>query len=281
MQHACDRTFWRTGFIDALQLVGAAAVRLPVGEPDPVLRGESAVELYTGGLWATDALELSVVQPHLLIAELFAVGFRWTRGPPNVGRGLWHPELQMGVKVSDDWAPLGPAERANLLTIAMDGDRAGPVLWSLKVLGIEDVIAEQAASWRVPSAQMTTRVQVLVALAHRGIGGAFRAGYLQRRLAYDTGGEVAFEAMWPGEGTAHDTAPRTMALSNMGAVANTWCVMSGFAFERAPLHVPRRPGVRSGRGIRLGNGETRREGGSGNFAARVIPFDGMQPVRGR
>jgi hypothetical protein len=280
MQHACDRTLWRTSFIDALQLVGAAAVRLPVGEPDPVLRGESAVELYTGGLWATDALELSVVQPHLLIAELFAVGFRWTRGPRNVGRGLWHPELQMEVKISDDWAPLGPAERANLLTIAMDGDRAGPVLWSLKVLGIEDVIAEQAASWRVPSAQMTTRVQVLVALAHRGIGGAFRAGYLQRRLAYDTGGEVAFEATWPGEGTAHDTAPRTMALSNMGAVANTWCVMSGFAFERAPLHVPRR-GVRSGRGIRRSNDETRREGGSGNFAARVIPFDGMQPVRGR
>jgi hypothetical protein len=120
-----------------------------------------------------------------------------------------------------------------------------------------------------------------VALAHRGIGGAFRAGYLQRRLAYDTGGEVAFEASWPGEGAAHDTASRTMALSSMGAVANAWCVMSGFAFERAPLHVPRHPGVRSGRGIRLSNDETRREGRSGNFVARVIPFDGMQPVRGR
>ena len=178
MQHACDRTLWRTSFIDALQLVGAAAVRLPVGEPDPVLCGESAVELYTGGLWATDALELSVVQPHLLIAELFAVGFRWTHSPRYVGRGLWHPELQMGVKISDDCAPLGPAERANLLTIAMDDDRAGPVPRSLKVMGIEDVIAEQAASWRAhraPSAQMTTRVQVLVALAHRGIGGPFRA----------------------------------------------------------------------------------------------------------
>jgi hypothetical protein len=213
MQHACDRTLWRTSFIDALQLVGAAAVRLPVGEPDPVLCGESAVELYTGGLWETDALELTVVQPHLLIAELFAVGFRCTHSPRYVGRGLWHPELQMGVKFSGDCAPLGPAERANLLTIAMDGDRVGPVPRSLKVMGIEDVIAEQAASWRAhraPSAQMTTRIQVLVALAHRGIGGPFRGGYLQRRLAYDTGGEVAFEATWPGEGTAHHTAPRTV-----------------------------------------------------------------------
>ena len=101
-------------------------MRLPVGEPDPVLCGESVVELYTGGPWETDALELTVVQPHLLIAELFAVGFR----------GLWHPELQMGAKISGDCAPLGPAERANLLTIAMDGDRAGPVPWSLKVMGI-------------------------------------------------------------------------------------------------------------------------------------------------
>jgi hypothetical protein len=66
----------------------------------------------------------------------------------------------------------------------------------MKVIGIEDMIVEQMASWRthrVPSAQATTRIQLLVALARRGIGGPLRGGYLQRRLPHDTGGEVAFE----------------------------------------------------------------------------------------
>jgi hypothetical protein len=137
----------------------------------------------------------------------------------------------MGVKITEDRPPLGPAELANLLTIATDGERMGRVRTSLKVIGIEDVIAEQVASWRthrVPSAQATTRIQVLVALARCGIGGPFRAGYLQRRLAHDTRGEVAFEATWPGEGTEHDIAPRAMALSNMRAMANAWCVTSGY-----------------------------------------------------
>ena len=113
---------------------------------------------------------------------------------------------QDGAEDFRDRAPLGPAERANLLTIVMDGDLVARLRSSLTVIGIEDVIAEQAASWRahrVPSAQATTRIQVLVALAHRRIGGPFRAGYLQRRLAHDTGGEVAFEATWSGEGTEH------------------------------------------------------------------------------
>jgi hypothetical protein len=279
MQHSCDQALWRASFIDALRLVGEAAARLPVGASDPILCGESAVELYTGGLWATDDLELSVVQPRLLTAELFAVGFRWTHSPRYVGRGLWHPELQMGVKITEDHAPLGPAELANRLTIATDGELVDRVQTSLKVIGIEDVIAAQVASWqthRVPSAQVTTRIQVLVALARCGIGGPFRAGYLQRRLAHDTRGEVAFEARWPGEGTEHDIAPRAMALSNMRAMANAWCVTSGYRFDRAWPHAPRR--LRESRRSRHGNDETGRAGGSGIAPARIISFDGMQPV---
>ena len=235
MQHSYDRTLWRASFIEALQLVGEATARLPVGVPDPVLCGEAAIELYTGGLWAADDLELYVAQPRLLTAELFAVGFRWTHSPRCAGRSLWHSELQMGMKITGDRAPLGAAELANLLTIATDGERVDRNRAPLKVIGIEDVIAKQVASWRthrVPSAQATTRIQVLVALARRGIGGPLRGGYLQRRLAHDTGGEVAFETTWPGEGTAHDTAPRAMALSSMETVAKTWCVASGFTFEQ-------------------------------------------------
>ena len=277
MQHPFDQALWRASFIDALRLVGEAAARLPVGASDPILCGESAVELYTGGLWASDDLELYVVQPRLLTAELFAVGFRWSHSPRFVGRGLWHPELQMGVKITEDHAPLGPAELANLLTIVTDDELVDRRRTSLKVISIEDVIAEQVASWRahrVPCALATTRIQVLVALARRGIGGPFRAGYLQRRLAHDTGGEVAFEATWPGEGTEYDTAPRAMALSSMRAVAHTWCVTSGHRFNRTPRHAPCRSRERSGNG----KNETGRDGGSRIVPARIISFDGMQPV---
>jgi len=183
----------------------------------------------------------------------------------------------MGVKITEDHAPPGPAELANLLTIVTDDELVDRRRTSLKVISIEDVIAEQVASWRahrVPSALATTRIQVLVALARRRIGGPFRAGYLQRRLAHDTGGEVAFEATWPGEGTEYDTTPRTMALSNMRAVANAWCVTSGLRFDRTPPRAPRRLRERSGNG----KNEMGREGGSRIVPARIISFDGMQPV---
>ena len=183
----------------------------------------------------------------------------------------------MGVKITGDRAPPGLAELANLLILAMDDELVDRRRTSLKVISIEDVIAEQVASWRahrVPCALATTRIQVLVALARRGIGGPFRAGYLQRRLAHDTGGEVAFEATWPGEGTEYDTAPRAMALSSMRAVANTWCVTSGHRFNRTPRHAPCRSRERSGNG----KNETGREGGSRIVPARIISFDGMQPV---
>jgi hypothetical protein len=281
MQHSCDQTRWRASFIDALQLLGQAAARLPVGVPDPVLCGEAAIELYIGGLWATDDLELHAAQPRLLTAELFAVGFCWTHSPRSGGRGLWHPELRMGMKITDDRARLGPAELANLLTISVDGERPDRVRTSLKVIGIEDVIAGQVASSRthlVPLAQATARIQVLIALARRGIGGPFRVGYLQRRLAHDTGGEVALEARWPGEGTAHDTAPRTMALSNMGAIASTWYAMSGYTFQWTPRHRLCHSREGSGRRVRYSNDEARRAGGSEISTATIIPFEGMRAV---
>ena len=280
MQHSYDKTLWRARFTDALQLIGEAAARLPVGASDPILCGESAVELYTGGLWATDDLELYIAQPRLLTAELFAVGFRWTHNPRYPGRGLWHPDLQVGVTITDDRAPLGLAARANLLTITIDVGPVDRVRTSLNVSGIEDVIAEQVASWRahrVPSAYAATRIQVLVALARRGIGGPLRAGYLQRRLAHDTGGEVTFEATRPGEGAEYDAAPRIMALSSIGAVTNTWCVTRGVAFERAP-NAPCRRRETSGRRVRHSNDEAGRGGGPWIDPAQIILFDGVQPM---
>jgi hypothetical protein len=145
MQQAHDYAPWRTNFVEALGLLARAAARLPFGVPDPVLSGTSAVELYSGGMWSTAVLEVLAEDAARLTAELFAVGFRWTQRPQHLGRGLWHPELQIGIDIIDR-APLGPGEPFNVLTVAVDlgthGSADKEPAW-LKVVGIEDAIAEQ------------------------------------------------------------------------------------------------------------------------------------------
>jgi hypothetical protein len=87
MAHTEDQARWRGSFLQALQIVGKAAARLPLGVPDPVLCGGSAVDLYTGGLWAPPEVELLAAQPRPVRAELMALGFHWTERPPHGERG--------------------------------------------------------------------------------------------------------------------------------------------------------------------------------------------------
>lgn len=145
MQQADDRAPWRANFVGALGLLSRAAIRLPFGVPDPILCGNSAVELYACSQWPAAGLELITGDARRLSVELFAVGFRWSHRPRHLGRGLWHPELQIGIDIVDR-APLAAGERTNVLTVAVDLGREGSEDkepgW-LKVVGIEDVIAEQ------------------------------------------------------------------------------------------------------------------------------------------
>ena len=107
----------------------------------------------------------------------------------------------MGVKITEDHAPLGPAELANLLTIVTDDELVDRRRTSLKVISIEDVIAEQVASsraHRVPSALATTRIQVLVALARRGSAG--HSGLVISNAAWPTTREVRSPSRQRGRG---------------------------------------------------------------------------------
>ena len=165
-------------------------------------RGTSAVELYSGGLWSAAVVEVLAADAARMTAELFAVGFRWTHRPQHLGRGLWHPELLIGIDIIER-APLGPGELSNVLTVAVDLGTHGLAdkepAW-LKVIGIEDVIAEQVRGWlmdRAPAGEPGLRIQALVGLGQEGVGGGFRFGYLQRRLARETGGEVVIDGCRP------------------------------------------------------------------------------------
>jgi hypothetical protein len=127
MQQSDEGTHWRTNFLGALELFAQAGARLPFGVPDPVLCGESAVELYTGGMWSTVDLEVICADARLLTAELFAVGFRWSERPRRAERGLWHPALQIGMDiVKASGSPSSRTGSSWFLTLNQRGKRMRP-----------------------------------------------------------------------------------------------------------------------------------------------------------
>lgn len=283
MQYPSDSALWRLNFVGTLQLLGQAAARQPFGIPDPVLCGASAVELYTGGLWPAGCLQVFATDARPLIVELFADGFRWTRRPRHVGRGLWHPGLQIGIDVINDDPLWGLAEQANMLTVAIDLGITGPAdkeLVSLKVVGIEDLIVEEAAGRRsggVPSGEATARAGVLAGLGREGVGGRLRGGYLHRRLAWETHGEVTFDALSADRAGDDAAAPRIISLTRMRTLISAWRVRNGYSFDRPRLGLPR--GRRETLMCKMPyrNDSWERAGDPCVVAANVIPLDASRP----
>jgi hypothetical protein len=282
MRHVIRRTLWRASFINALQLVGQASARLPFGVPDPVLHGSSAIELYTGGLWSAADLDLYALEPRPLIAELFGLGFRWAERPRRGGRGLWHPELHIGINIGSGGAPSDFAESSNVLTVINDLEERAQA--SLKVIGIEDLIAAQVSGClmlRTPFSEAASLTRVLVALAREGVGGRFRAGYLQRRVTWDTDGAVVLEGELSGQTVECDPAPRFMGLTRMQALIGSWHVRCGFSFDRPCLAAECLRHEKPTQTDRLRNEKWGRAGGNSALVQNVIPFDATWPVLSR
>jgi len=282
MQNMIDRPPWRANFVDTLHLLGQAVTRLPFGVPDPVLRGAAAVELYTGSLWPAAALELLTVAARPLIAELFAVGFRWGR-PGHPDGGVWHPELQIGVDIIERRAAMEPSEVSNLLAVTIDRrfeEQAEREPVSVKVIGIEDLITQQVTfslTEGAPSREAATRARVLTALGRAGVGGRFQVGYLQRRLAWETSGEVVLDAQ-PGEEEGEDAATaRTITLSQMRTLIGAWLAKNGFSFVRSASQTARGRDTLRIRRVRCRNDEPGREGGPSTVPTNVVPFGGAAP----
>ena len=237
MRHVSNGTLWRANFVKALQSVGMAVARLPLGVPDPVICGTTAVELYTGGLWPSANLELLAAEARPLVAELFAVGFRWAERPLCRDTGFWHPEFAIGVDVIEGLTDLDLAARSNVLRVALDEssrDATDVTQEWLNVIGIEDLIVQQITSWmarRAPGENTPARIGVLDALGRAGVGGRSRVGYLQRRLAWETHGEVELGSWLSDEGAVLDPVPRTIALTRMRAVIATWRAQCGLLFD--------------------------------------------------
>lgn len=274
MQQVWHRTPWRKNFLSALDLLAQASARLPFGVPDPVLCGRSAVDLYTGGLWPAADLEVVGSDARLLTFELFAVGFRWSDRPRHAERGVWHPELEIGVDVIEARAAPTVAEETNVLVAVLDLDPSGPTdEASLKVVGIEDLIVQQVGYWfrdGAPSGAMAAQVQALVGLGQNGVGGPFAASYLQRRLSRETDGEVVVEIPRWEEGRGPMRPRRTTSLSDMQARIGLWRDHCGLSFDPPNSQDLTRP---VGGSVCSQNGLAGREGRLALSSALIVPFD--------
>jgi hypothetical protein len=163
-----------------------------------------------------------------LITELFSMGFRWAERSRSGGRGLWHPELQIGINIGSGGAPSDLAELSNVLTVINDLDLKQRAQASLKVILIEDLIPERVAGClilRTPFLEAPSLTCVLVALAREGVGGPFRAGYLQRRVTWETDGAVVLEAPLSSQAVV-------TSLTRMQALIDSWHVRCGLSFDR-------------------------------------------------
>lgn len=144
---------------------------------------------------------------------------------------------------------------------------------SVKVVGIEDLIAEQIAlsmAHRVPAHEISILVQVLHALGREGVGGRLRAPYLQRRLAWETNGEVVLEPFSVEEAMIADLAPRSTTLARMWELISAWRAQCGLSFR--PPCVSRLSGDRT-QAIRHRDDGAGRAGRSCATRAQLVPFD--------
>ena len=284
MKNVIDPTPWRPNFVDALSLLGQAVTRLPFGVPDPVLRGAAAVELYTGSLWPAAALELLTVAARPLIVELFAVGFHWGR-PGHANGGAWHPELQIGIEIAEHRAPMGPAEASNLLAVAIDRSAVRRASRQSASVGEghrrrgPDHRADHLLADRGGSIDRGCDASPGADDAWEGRGwGRFQVGYLQRRLAWETGGEVVIDAQ-PGEEEGEDAgAARAITLSQMQAVIDTWLGKSGYSFVHNRSQIAGRRGMNRIRQNCYRNEEPGRAEGRSAIPTNVVPFSGVTSV---
>jgi hypothetical protein len=223
---------WRKDFGAALRLIGWAAARLPYGMPEPVLGGQAAVELYSGGLWLpARQVELLTTDPSRLRLELMKMGFRPGECSSSDARNLWHPTIDRCMSIG-----IRPPLDVNVVAVEI-GSSGGHNPTTIRVVGIEDLIADQISSWLKKDgrrSEITMLVQVLVELGRAGVGGSFRPAYLQRRLAQRTGGEVVLEPSLAPH-SLDDPAPRMTSLSSIGCLVRRWRAKRSLPAEAADL----------------------------------------------
>jgi hypothetical protein len=258
---------WRKDFVAVLRLIGLAAARLPYGVPEPVLGGEAAIELYSGGLCPTPLIELLTTEPQWLREELQEMDFREDERTFSAMPSLRHPTLERAVSI----IVRSPVD-ANVLAVEI-GRSGRQDATTIRVIGIEDLIADQITTWLGlggRGSETTTIIQVLVELGRAGVGGPFRPAYLQRRLARETGGEVVLEAPVALCGL-DDPATRVTSLTSIASRVRNWRASRNLPIHSALLLNSGHPNNRRP-SVTRDRSQNTESGGVEAMTAQIIPF---------
>jgi len=115
-------------------------------------------------------------------------------------------------------------------------------------------------------------LQALVALARAGVGGPLRTGYLQRRLALETQGEVLIDDHPYSAGDAWIELPRRIGLIEMRSRIQSWRAREGLALDLPDVASLDTSNTGPFAAIGRGDDDVAHGWRSGFASATVLPF---------
>jgi hypothetical protein len=174
---------FRPEYVGALTLLAKACDDLARnGYERPVLVGGGAVEFHTGGDIVSGDFDFVTAEQRAFEQALVSYGFRRENRAGRLLRGLYHPELGLGVEVVGGqlFDGLSDVRRVQLVEI-IDGK-------AVAIAPIEDLIADRMGQYlstpnHVP--EMLDQAVKLFQLADR-----LDEAYLDKRIRDETGGEL-------------------------------------------------------------------------------------------
>lgn len=173
---------FRREYLEALLLLAEASREvIEQGFAPPVLVGGAAVEYYTGGAIMSGDFDMVCSAEDKLVAALSRRGFLREDREGRLLRGLYHPDLLLGVEIVSGHLFDGRTDVSRLGLVPIDGDH------EIYLAPIEDMIADRMGQYSsVPRGipEMLRQAVLLLRLADE-----VDEDYLESRLFEETSGE--------------------------------------------------------------------------------------------
>jgi hypothetical protein len=174
---------FRPEFIEALSLLAQACDDLAAkGYERPVLVGGAAVEFHTGSAVVSGDFDFVTEEQRAFEAALIAHGFRREDRAGRLLRGLYHPELDLGVEVVSGALFDGRSDLRRVQLVELANGK------SVAIAPVEDLIADRMGQYvstdnRIP--EMLDQAVKLFQLADE-----VDEAYLAARIRDETNGVV-------------------------------------------------------------------------------------------
>jgi hypothetical protein len=183
IRYGANVSVFRPEFVEALTLLARACDEVVArGYERPVLVGGGAVEFHTGGALMSGDFDFVTVEQRAFEEALISYGFRREDRAKRLLRGLYHPELSLGVEVVSGTLFDGRSDVGRVQLIEIVDEKA------VAIAPVEDMIADRMGQYvstesRVPA--MLDQAIKLFQLADR-----LDEGYLNDRIRDETAGEL-------------------------------------------------------------------------------------------